>query len=753
MDLRKLLNQEQYKAATTIEGPLLILAGAGSGKTRVLTYRIAHMIKELGIYSSQILAITFTNKAAQEMRERIRGIVGDVVDNMWVSTFHSSCVRILRREIDKIGYNKNFTIYDTYDQKTLLKQCMKELNINDKEITDKEILSKIGGAKDNLISAESYKRINEKNFRENKIADVYLLYQKKLKQNNALDFDDLIFKTVELFEKSSEVLEFYQRKFKYIMIDEYQDTNYSQYKFAKLLAAKEKNICVVGDDDQSIYGWRGADIRNILNFEKDYDKATIIKLEENYRSKANILEAANSVIKNNPHKHEKVLRTTNESGDKIRIYRGSNDIDEGRFVAVEIERLKEIDSRRYKDYSILYRTNAQSRIFEDIFVKANIPYRIIGGLKFYDRKEIKDIMAYLKLINNPSDDVSLQRIINVPKRSIGDTTVNKLVDFAAFEEEPIYSILLDVDLVPGLTPRAVTSLNKFTSLINSFIRRKDSISVSDLIKEILNESGYLAELKDSKDVEDISRIENLKQLVSAAVEFERTEEDTSLAAFLEKTTLVADVDNYDEDADTVTMMTVHSAKGLEFPVVFMVGMENGIFPGSASFNEDSEMEESRRLCYVGITRAKEKLYMTSAESRNVFGRTVFYAPSDFLTEIKEDQKEYLNSIPAFNDGYRMQQEKPRIDYFSKLKSEDKTDVFGSLEYSKSFDTASPIKKNEVKTLTENEAKMGIKVKHSKFGIGTIITVLKKDGKINLTIAFQNNGVKNLRLDMAPLEVV
>ncbi len=425
MDLKNKLNKEQYEAATTIDGPLLILAGAGSGKTRVLTHRIAHMIENLNIYPSKILAITFTNKAAGEMKERIKALVGDVVEGMWVSTFHSSCVRILRIEIDKLGYDKNFTIYDTYDQKTLVKQCMEELNINDKEITDREIINTISNQKDNLISPKEFKKFSNGNYRKDKIADAYILYQKKLKTNNALDFDDLIYKTVELFKTNKEALEFYQRKFKYIMVDEYQDTNKSQYELVKLLASVHRNICVVGDDDQCIYEWRGADISNILNFEKDYKETKVIKLEQNYRSKGNILNAANEVIKNNSQRKNKVLRTENENGNKIKVFRAYSDIDEAKFVASEMKKIIKDSDKSFNDFAVLYRTNAQSRIFEDVFMKRDIPYRLIGGLKFYDRKEIKDLMAYLKLINNPLDDISLRRIINVPKRSIGDATVKK----------------------------------------------------------------------------------------------------------------------------------------------------------------------------------------------------------------------------------------------------------------------------------------------------------------------------------------
>ncbi|ADK16724.1 MULTISPECIES: DNA helicase PcrA [Clostridium] len=746
MDLKSLLNKEQYEAAVYVDGPLLILAGAGSGKTRVLTYRIAHMIKDMNIYPSKILAITFTNKAAGEMKDRIKELVGDEVDGMWVSTFHSSCVRILRREIDKLGYNKNFAIYDSYDQKVLIKQCMKELNISDKDITDREIINKISGQKDNLISPHQFKKENEGNFRMNKIADVYLLYQKKLKDNNALDFDDLIYKTVQLFKENEDILEFYQRKFKYIMVDEYQDTNRSQYEFVRLLAKAHKNICVVGDDDQCIYAWRGADIKNILDFEKDYPNAKVIKLEQNYRSKGNILKAANDVISNNSNRKEKMLRTESENGDKIKLYRAYSDIDEGRYIASKIkEILKEDEGKQYKDFAILYRTNAQSRIFEDVFMKSNIPYRIIGGLKFYDRKEIKDIMAYLKFINNPLDDVSLRRIINVPKRSIGDSTVQKIQDFANSMNESMYNVLLSIDEVLNLTKRNINCINKFVSLINSFIRSRDKITVSSLIKEILDTTGYLEELKDSNEADSISRVENLQELVSAAAEFETSSEDPSLSAFLEKVTLVSDVDNFDQDADSVVLMTVHSAKGLEFPVVFMAGMENGIFPGTQSLNEFKEMEESRRLCYVGITRAKEKLYMTSAETRRVFGRMVSYQQSSFISEISHDLIEYDSLKKSnFTSSINKQLNKNTFSWGKKVHQS------SLIENPVSPSVENVPKGNYLKL--EN-IKEGTKVKHGKFGLGTIVSISKSGSDIKLTIVFDKMGIKNLMYGVAPLEAV
>lgn len=717
------LNKEQYEAVMTTEGSVLILAGAGSGKTTVIVNRIAHLIIDLNVNPYEILAITFTNKAADEMRTRVDKLVGKRTERMWISTFHSSCVRILRREIDKIGYNKNFAIYDSYDQKALVKQCMEELNISNRDISDKEIINTIGRQKDNLIDADKFKKENESDYKMNRIADVYLLYQKKLKNNNALDFDDLIYKTIELFKKNPEVLSFYQKKFKYVMVDEYQDTNKSQYEFVRLLTLNNSNLCVVGDDDQCIYEWRGADISNILNFEHDFPNTKVVKLEQNYRSKGNILKAANAVIRNNSQRKSKQLRTTNDTGEKVKVYRAYSDNAEGDFVSSEVLRIVKNEKRDYRDFAVLYRTNAQSRIFEEAFMKWGIPYRMVGGLKFYDRKEIKDMLAYLKLINNPLDDISLKRIINVPKRNIGSATLQKVQDAADSIDECLYSTLLNVNDIPNLTTRNITSLTKFISLLNSFVKIRDMISVSKLIEEVLSSSGYLDELKNSNDVEDISRIENLKELVSAAVDFENSSEDKSLSAFLEKIALVTDVDNYDENAEGVVLMTLHSAKGLEFPVVFMVGMENGIFPGISSLNNPREMEESRRLCYVGITRAKEKLYMSSARFRRVFGRTVAYEESSFISEIPDELKEDLGNTEKSSDA------------------------------SAAVSVTSDGEEVERRTLSAKDVTLGRKVRHNKFGVGTIIKITKEDSYTKLTIAFDYMGVKTLMLNVAPLEVV
>ncbi|CAI3226363.1 ATP-dependent DNA helicase [Clostridium neonatale] len=758
MDLKKLLNKEQYEGATTIDGQVLILAGAGSGKTRVLTHRIAHMVDDLDIPPYNILAITFTNKAAKEMKDRVKALIGERAENMWISTFHSTCVRILRREIDKLGYKSSFTIYDSSDQKTLVKECMKTLNINEKDITEQEIMGKIGKAKDRMQDVRSFMLENESNFREKKIADAYEMYQKRLKENNALDFDDLIFKTVELFKKNPEVLDFYQNKFKYIMVDEYQDTNGAQYELVKLLAAKYKNICVVGDDDQCIYQWRGADIENILSFEKDYPSAKVIKLEQNYRSKGNILDAANTVIINNSHRKSKVLRTEQEGGSKIKVYRAYADSDEGDFVGMQISKIKEAENKNYNDFAILYRTNAQSRIFEESFRRKGIPYKIVGGTRFYDRKEIKDMLAYLKVIINPQDDISIKRIINVPKRSIGDATVNKVQDFAENFELNMWDALAEVRTIPTLTARNVSTIEPFVGLMERFMELSEVIPVSELIKTILEETGYLKQLKESKEIEDKSRIDNLEELVSDAVEFEKSSEDKTLSAYLEKVSLVQDTDKIEDEDDSVVLMTVHSAKGLEFPVVFMVGMENGIFPGNASFEKESEMEESRRLCYVGITRAKEVLFMTSAEVRRVFGRTVAYPQSDFINEIKPELKEYVA-----NDKAKIKSRDSFVNTSSYNNPHSlRNNLTGNNQVAKSglslsrngFDiTPNNMNQSSGEYLNASEATLGRKVIHEKFGVGTIVQVQDNGGDKKLTIAFDKQGVKNLMLSLAKLKSV
>lgn len=606
-----------------------------------------------------------------------------------------------------------------------------------------------------MQSVRSFMLENEANFREKKIADVYEMYQKRLKENNALDFDDLIFKTVELFKNNPEVLEFYQNKFKYIMVDEYQDTNGAQYELVKLLASKYKNICVVGDDDQCIYQWRGADIQNILDFEKDYPGAKVIKLEQNYRSKGNILSAANVVIVNNANRKSKVLRTEQEPGNKIKIYRAYADSDEGDFVGKQILDIKNKEDKNYNDFAILYRTNAQSRIFEESFRRKGIPYKIVGGTRFYDRKEIKDVLAYLKVIVNPQDDISIRRIINVPKRSIGDATVTKVQEFASSFEFDLWDALAEVRSIPTLTSRNVSTIEPFVALMENFMELSETVPVSVLIESILKDTGYLKQLQESNEIEDKSRIENLKELVSDAADFEKNNEDKSLSAYLERVSLVQDTDKIEEEDDAVVLMTIHSAKGLEFPVVFMVGMENGIFPGNASFEKESEMEESRRLCYVGITRAKQTLFMTSAEVRRVFGKTVAYPQSDFINEIKPDLKEYV--------GVKKESAKSREKLMQSNSYTNPHSLRNSVTGNRAYTLNNGGINNVIDRSTMNEmakeyisvseATLGRKVIHEKFGKGTIVAIQDSGNDKKLTVAFDKQGVKSLLLSFAKLKMI
>jgi len=565
----------------------------------------------LGVYPGNILAITFTNKAAQEMKERVEGLLGDLMDNMWIGTFHAVCVRILRRDIDKLGYGRDFVIYDTSDQSSLIKECLKELNISDEAYPVKFLQNEISRAKDKLLTPEKYSNLYYSDFRLRKVCDIYQLYQKKLKSNNALDFDDLILKTIELFEREPDLLNYYQRKFQYIMVDEYQDTNRAQYKLVYMLSQWHRNLCVVGDDDQSIYKFRGADIRNILDFEHDYKDAKVIKLEQNYRSTKIILEAANSVIKANKGRKPKKLWTSNREGKKINYFKGDTERDEAEFIAQTISKLVREDNRSYKDFAILYRTNAQSRVIEDSLRINNIPYRIYGGLRFYDRKEIKDIVSYLRIIQNPFDDISILRVINTPKRGIGDKTVEKIKEIAAQRGEKLFTVLADIEELGNFSKKVVAGINSFLNIIGNGMERRDR-PVTEIIKGVLEDTGYIKELEKENTLESRSRVENIMEFMSVAMEFENTSETKSLEEFLAGITLISDVDNLKEDGEGVVMLTLHSAKGLEFPVVFIAGMEDGIFPSIQSIkaDDDTEIEEERRLCYVGITRAKEELYLT-----------------------------------------------------------------------------------------------------------------------------------------------
>ncbi len=731
MDLRELLNDEQYEAATTIDGPILILAGAGSGKTRTITYRIAHMIEDLNINSYQILAITFTNKAAKEMKDRVRSLIGEVSDNMWISTFHSLCVRILRREISNLGYTSFFTIYDFYDQKTLVKQCIESLNFNTNNIDANEVLRKISYYKNSFIKPKEALAM-ETNYRDKIIAEVYELYEKRLFENNSLDFDNLIFKTIELFEKFPGVLFFYQSKFKYIMVDEYQDTNYSQYYLVKMLADRHKNICVVGDDDQCIYQWRGADINNILDFEKDYKDTKVIKLEKNYRSKATILNAANKVILNNVRRKNKTLKPINDEGEKIRLFQAGNGEEEGLFVISEILRLVKNKGYDYKDFGILYRTNSQSRIFEELFIKHSVPYKLVGVMRFYERKEIKDVISYIKTIVNPNDDISLRRIVNEPKRSIGDTTITKLINYGNQNGIGLFDSMVACGENDSISYRTKNIIKDFVNLIES-LRGKKDLRPSEFIREVLDKTLYMESLKKSKDGEAETRIENIEEFINAAVNFEQLNIGASIEDFIENISLVSDIDKYDENSSAVTLMTLHSSKGLEFPVVFMVGMENGLFPSNKCFDELEEMEESRRLCYVGITRAKELLYFTYANMRMVYGETGFRSRSKFLGEVPSDL--ILN-----------------IDFTGEEKEFKKSEA--NLEDTKRFSykrvsESAPTHKNNI---GKDGVKVGVMIRHKSFGEGMIVKVEEGDN-IKIHVAFDNKGIKKLLLNNAPIEFI
>ncbi|MBP2071148.1 DNA helicase PcrA [Thermoanaerobacterium butyriciformans] len=715
MNILDKLNDRQKEAVVTTEGPLLILAGAGSGKTRVLTHRIAYLIKEKRVSPANILAITFTNKAAQEMKDRVESLLGYVGD-IWVSTFHSACVRILRRDIEKIGYDKNFVIYDTQDQKSLVSDCIKELDLNEKQYTPKSMLSAISKAKDKMISPDEYLLEFGNDYRNKKVADVYKLYQKKLKKDNALDFDDIIIKTIELFKKDEGILRYYQDKFRYIMVDEYQDTNRPQYEFVNLLAKRYRNLCVVGDDDQSIYGWRGADIKNILDFEKDYPEAKVIKLEQNYRSTQIILDAANNVIDNNIKRKKKQLWTDNKDGEKIIVCEVQNEREEANFI---IDRIKDLiaNGRKYSDFAILYRTNAQSRIFEEACMMNDIPYKLVGALRFYDRKEIKDIIAYLRILVNPYDDVSLKRIINVPKRGIGESTVSALEQYAREHDTSMYFAIPNVEL----KGRARKVLDNFKNFIDDLINQLDFMNIIEVIDYILEKTGYMDELKADDTKESESRIENINEFIRAAREFIETSEDKSLESFLSGITLVSDIDTAGDIGESVVLMTLHSAKGLEFPVVFMAGMEEGIFPSSMSFIDEHELEEERRLCYVGITRAKERLFMTYARTRNLYGKPQYNTASRFINEIPQDLiVEYDKGAIKRNDYESVSS---YINTFAR-KANDKANY-----------------------------NPGDKVEHKLWGIGTVVNVEGVGEDRELTVAFPNVGIKRLSLKYAPIRAI
>ncbi|CAM3211086.1 DNA helicase PcrA [Filibacter tadaridae] len=732
------MNPEQARAVKKTEGPLLIMAGAGSGKTRVLTHRIAYLVVEKNIYPSNILAITFTNKAAREMRDRIDGLLGSGTgERMWVSTFHSMCVRILRRDIDRIGISKTFSILDSGDQLSVIKSVLKELNLDPKQYDPRAMLNAVSSAKNECIDAATYRaQINSANPYEKKIADIYDGYAKRLRKNQSLDFDDLIMMTLTLFERVPEVLEFYQNKFQYIHVDEYQDTNNAQYRLVNMLADKFKNLCVVGDSDQSIYGWRGADISNILSFEKDYKNAEMIMLEQNYRSTKRILQAANDVITNNKGRYDKKLRTDNNEGDSIYVYKAGDEKDESQFVVGKVIELKEQEQLKLDQFAILYRTNAQSRVIEEYLVKSNLDYTIVGGTKFYERKEIKDLLAYLKLIANNDDDLALARIINEPKRSIGATSFDKMARFAIEQDRSIFDALQEVDFM-GITARAANEVAKFRELITAFTQMQEYLSVSELVEQVLDKTGYREMLHKEKSIESESRLENIEEFLSVTVAFEkRAEEETgdrSLVAFLTDLALIADIDSLDKEenqsTEKIVLMTMHAAKGLEFPVVFIIGMEENVFPHSRSMGDDDGMEEERRLAYVGITRAEQKLYLSSASYRTLYGRASYNSPSRFINEISDDITEVLSKDSGFS--------------------------IGTPSGSRSAASTRPAVKKPVYKTSGGEKmgwSAGDKAVHKKWGTGMVVSVKGSGEEVELDIAFPDPvGIKRLLAKFAPIE--
>ncbi|MGD6845819.1 DNA helicase PcrA [Rossellomorea aquimaris] len=728
------MNPEQAEAVKATEGPLLIMAGAGSGKTRVLTHRIAYLMVEKGVNPYNILAITFTNKAAREMKDRIHNILGGASDNIWISTFHSMCVRILRRDIDRIGMNRNFTILDSTDQQSVIKAILKEKNIDPKKFDPRSLLGSISSAKNELTTPEELSK-QVGGYYDQVVSDVYTEYQKRLRKNQALDFDDLIMTTIQLFQRVPEVLEFYQRKFQYIHVDEYQDTNRAQYMLVKLLASRFQNLCVVGDSDQSIYRWRGADIANILSFEKDYPRATVIFLEQNYRSTKRILQAANEVIQKNSNRKPKNLWTENHDGEKISYFRADTEQTEAQFVTGKIKEMTESGKRKYSDFAILYRTNAQSRVMEEVLLKSNIEYSIVGGIKFYDRKEIKDILAYLRLISNPDDDISLIRVINVPKRGVGATSVDKIARYAQDHDISMFRALEEADFI-GLSPKITKAVIEFKEMVKGYTAMQEYLSVTELVEEILEKSGYIDMLKAEKSIESQSRLENLDEFLSVTKSFEQSNDDKSLVAFLTDLALVADIDKLDEDdqpKDSVILMTLHAAKGLEFPIVFLMGMEEGVFPHSRSLMEEDEMEEERRLAYVGITRAEEQLYLTNAQMRTLFGQTKMNPVSRFIQEIPA---ELLDDVMA--------EKKSAFTPFGKSAAKAPTRPAPRKPVSR-----------PVQTTTGGESvawQVGDKAQHKKWGTGTVVSVKGSGDSVELDIAFPSPmGIKRLLAKFAPIE--
>lgn len=776
----KHLNDRQKEAVFKTEGPVLILAGAGSGKTTTIINRIAYILKHAGMYKSEnipidltledlelmrlyldskvtgkssnkmarilsliqggkartdeVLALTFTNKAAQEMKDRIIRMNVDRGDKLWMSTFHSMCAKLLRFHGNLIGYERNFVIYDTMDQKSIYKDCLKELNIDDKAFPIQAVASQVSKAKEKGTSVAEFEKENQNDFKGEKVAAIYKLYQSKLLANNAMDFDDLLVNVVRLFTEHEDLLAYYQSKFKYIVVDEYQDTNPIQYKIVSLLARRYKNICVCGDDDQSIYAFRGADIRNILEFEKDFGDAAIIRLEQNYRSSCVIIEAANKVIENNPKRKAKKMWTENPNGDLIELKQLYSEREEADYVADTINQLTRKYNYDYGSFAVLYRTNAQSRVFEESFMNRGIQYQIIGGLKFYSRMEIKDILSYLTLLTNPKDDVSFKRVINVPKRGLGNASIEKIQEFADFKGKSLYEVVMDIDELVGLSKSMKAKLMDFSNIMKALEEAKESTPLSELIDQIMIQSGYMDMLKEGKVENAQMRIENLQELVSSAVEFETNSEDSSLAAYLESVSLVADIDNFDQEQGQVKLMTLHNAKGLEFPVVFIPGLEEGIFPHVRSLENDDELHEERRLCYVGMTRARERLFLTFSNYRKLYGKTNYNPKSRFLEEIPKD---LLNE--DIQKQNKSKKAKDNISFFA-----------NSME--KQFDRMNTDFSHKIKS-DSDDIKVGTKVNHKVWGIGTVINIDGKGDEAIASVAFPGMGIKKLAVNMAPIEIV
>ena len=734
----ELLNREQQEAVLHVDGPLLILAGAGSGKTRVLTYRIAHLIDECGVNPWNILAITFTNKAAGEMRERVDKIVGYGSESIWVSTFHSTCVRILRRYIDRLGYDTNFTIYDTEDQKTVMKSVCQKLQLDSKLYKERMLLNVISHAKDEYISPNEFLLEAKGDFRQEKIAQAYVEYQKELKKNNALDFDDLLVKTVELFQSCPDVLEYYQNRFRYIMVDEYQDTNTVQFKFISTLARQYRNLCVVGDDDQSIYKFRGANIRNILDFEKVFPDAKVVKLEQNYRSTQNILNAANGVIANNRGRKEKALWTENEQGEPILFQQFQNGYEEAEYVSGEISKKVRKGEAEYQDFAVLYRTNAQSRLFEEKFLYANIPYKIVGGVNFYSRKEIKDILAYLKTIDNGKDDLAVRRIINVPKRGIGNVTLAKVQAYADSRDISFFEALEEAGEIPGLG-KAALKIQPFVHLIHEMRLSLADMSMQDLIQAILDKTGYAEDLKHEDTDESEARLENIDEFINKAVTYEEGAEEPNLSGFLEEVALVADIDSVEDGDNRVLLMTLHSAKGLEFPYVYLAGMEDGLFPSYMSIAADDpaeEIEEERRLCYVGITRAMKELTITCARCRMVRGETQYNNVSRFVREIPSELLARKSVMPR----EPKKPEVPQNTSYQKAKEVFRTKTFDPQQF-------------KVVKADKLDYTVGDQVSHVKFGKGTVLEITEGGRDYEVKVDFERFGVKKMFASFAKLKKV